>query len=330
MPIDFTNCEINKYKVFGGANGSKIGILYDEESYMLKFPSATKLNKNISYSNSTISEHIGCRIFELLSIPSQQTIVGSYYHKGRDKRVVACKDLETDGYKLKDFASLKNTIIDSVRGGYGTELSDVLQTIDEQHFVSSLELKKFFWEMFVADAFIGNFDRHNGNWGFLINEDKQDIKIAPVFDCGSCLFAEMDVNKMQEVMKSKSELEYRLFVIPKSAIMQNEKKISYFDFLKSGQNEDCTKSLVEVTNRIDLEKIGAMIDETPLITEVEKTFYKFMLKERKTHILDKAIELLPEKEYEKPSLNTQLNGLKQEIKENYKKIPKKNKKVIKR
>lgn len=296
MPIDFTICKKNKFKVFGGANGSKIGIFYNDKSYMLKFPSEAKLNKNISYSNSTVSEHIGCRIFSLLSIPSQETLVGSYHYKGRDKIVVACKDLETDGYKLKDFASLKNTIIDSVRGGYGTELSDIMQTIDEQHFVSPVKLKQFFWEMFVIDAFIGNFDRHNGNWGFLLNEEKQDIKIAPVFDCGSCLFAEMDTDKMQEVMNSKKELEYRLFVIPKSAIMQNQKKISYFDFLKSNQNEDCTRALREITKRIDLDKINAMIDETPLITDVEKVFYKFMLKERKTRILDKAIELLEEKE----------------------------------
>ncbi|MEG1888155.1 MAG: HipA domain-containing protein [Lachnospiraceae bacterium] len=294
MPIDFTDCKKNKFKVFGGANGAKIGIFYNDESYMLKFPSESKLNKNMSYSNSTVSEHIGCRIFSLLSIPSQETLVGNYHHEGRDKIVVACKDLETDGYKLKDFASLKNTIIDSVRGGYGTELSDVLQTIEEQQFVSPVKLKRFFWEMFVADAFIGNFDRHNGNWGFLLNEEKQDIKIAPVFDCGSCLFAEMDILKMQEVINSKQELEYRLFVIPKSAIMENEKKISYFDFLKSGKNEDCTKALKEVTKRIDLDKINAMIDEIPLITDVEKTFYKFMLKERKTRIHDKAIELLEE------------------------------------
>ena len=41
-----------------------------------------------------------------------------------------------------------------------------------------------------------------------------------------------------------------------------------------------------------------MIDETPLITDVEKVFYKFMLKERKTRILDKAIEILEEKKQE--------------------------------
>lgn len=100
---------------------------------------------------------------------------------------------------------------------------------------------------------------------------------------------------MQDVMNSQAELEYRLFVIPKSAIMQNEKKISYFDFLKSGQNEDCTQALIDISSRIDLNKINAMIDEIPRIAEVEKAFYKFMLKERKIRILDKAIEILSEK-----------------------------------
>jgi hypothetical protein len=37
MPIDFTSCEQNPYKVYGGANGSKLGILYKGEPYMLKF-----------------------------------------------------------------------------------------------------------------------------------------------------------------------------------------------------------------------------------------------------------------------------------------------------
>ena len=294
MSIDFTNCELNKFKVYGGANGSKRGILYNGESYMLKFPAETKINKGISYSNSTVSEYIGCHIYNLLGIPVQETLLGIYEHKGKTKTVVACKDLESDGYKLKDFASLKNTIIDSVRGGYGTDLSDILQTIEEQHFVSPLALKKFFWDMFVVDSLIGNFHRHNGNWGFLVNEEKQHIQISPVYDCGSCLFSEMDGELMQKVMSNKAELEYRLYVIPKSAIMQDNKKIGYFDFLCSNQNADCTKSLLDISQRMDEAAINQVVDDTPLITETEKTFYKFMLKQRKEQIIDKALTLVSE------------------------------------
>lgn len=294
MSIDFTSCELNKFKVYGGANGSKRGILYNGETYMLKFPAETKINKGISYSNSTVSEYIGCQIYKLLGISVQKTLLGIYVHNEKIKTVVACKDLESDGYKLKDFASLKNTIIDSVRGGYGTDLSDILQTIEEQHFVSPLELKKFFWDMFVVDSLIGNFDRHNGNWGFLVNEEKQDIQISPVYDCGSCLFSEMDDELMQKVMSNKEELEYRLYVIPKSAIMLDNKKIGYFDFLCSNQNADCTKSLFDISKRIDEAAINLVVEGTPLITDTKKTFYKFMLKQRKEQIIDKALALISE------------------------------------
>jgi hypothetical protein len=35
--IDFTSCEINKFKAYGGANGNKINVLYEGKSYMLNF-----------------------------------------------------------------------------------------------------------------------------------------------------------------------------------------------------------------------------------------------------------------------------------------------------
>ncbi|MEG2732981.1 MAG: CtkA family protein, partial [Clostridium sp.] len=38
--IDFTDCAVNKFKAYGGANGNKINVLYDGTSYMLKFPPA--------------------------------------------------------------------------------------------------------------------------------------------------------------------------------------------------------------------------------------------------------------------------------------------------
>lgn len=33
--IDFTSCEVNKFRAYGGANGNKINILYEDSSYML-------------------------------------------------------------------------------------------------------------------------------------------------------------------------------------------------------------------------------------------------------------------------------------------------------
>lgn len=184
--IDFTN-SIKKNKAYAGANGSKIAVVYNGEQYMLKFPPFPTINKGISYTNSCISEYIGCKIFESVGIPVQETILGTYTSNGKTKIVVACKDFTKPGITIQDFASLKNRIIDSERNGYGTDLADILSTIEAQTSIDSELLKTRFWDMFIVDALIGIWDRHNGNWGFLYNANTDEVSLAPVFDCGSSL-----------------------------------------------------------------------------------------------------------------------------------------------
>ena len=53
-----------------------------------------------------------------------------------------------------------------------TELSDIMDVIDENKMINSDETKNKFWNMFIIDALIGNTDRHNGNWGLLVNTEK--------------------------------------------------------------------------------------------------------------------------------------------------------------
>ncbi len=62
-----------------------------------------------------------------------------------------------------------------------------MDVIDENKMINSDETKKKFWDMFIIDALIGNTDRHNGNWGFLVNTEMNEIKFSPIYDCGSCL-----------------------------------------------------------------------------------------------------------------------------------------------
>ena len=286
MEINFSNEKINKFKMYGGKNGNKIGIVLDGENYMLKFPPKPTKNPDMSYTNSCISEHISCRVFETLGLQSQKTMLGKY----NDKVVVACKDFEVDGFLLKEFAHLKNTIIDSSGSGYGTELVDVLETIKNQQLISSEKLEKFFWEMFIGDTLLGNFDRHNGNWGFLVNADMDEAKIAPIFDCGSCLYPQLDDKGMVSVIENRTKLDERLFVFPASALKQDDVKINYFQFLMTTENKGCLATLKAVRDKIDLHRINAIIDDTPYISDTHKRFLKTMIKERKERIIDKAAE----------------------------------------
>ena len=292
--IDFTNA-VQKNKTYAGANGGKISVLYNGEQYMLKFPPFPTINKEMSYTNSCISEYIGCKVFESVGIPVQETVIGTYTSKGKEKVVVACKDFTSQGITLQDFASLKNRIIDSERNGYGTELADILSTIDEQTAMDSETLKTRFWDMFIVDALIGNWDRHNGNWGFLYNNATDEVTLAPVFDCGSSLYPQADEDLMKKILSDKNELNHRIFDIPLSAITYNGKKINYFKFLSEGEFPDCNNALKRIAGRIDMKKIYEIIDNTPTITELQKEFYKTMLTARKERIIDFSLNKLKEK-----------------------------------
>ena len=289
--INFTDLP-KRNKAYSGANGSKLSVIYDNEVYMLKFPPYPTINKELSYTNSCISEYIGCKIFESIGIPVQKTLLGTYNFKGKEKIVVACKDFTSVGIVLQDFASLKNRLIDSVRNGYGTELSEILTTFDEQTSIDKAELKNRFWDMFIVDALIGNWDRHNGNWGFLYNETTDEITLAPVFDCGSSLYPQADEETIKEVLADKKAVNHRIYNIPLSSIQINGKKINYFNFISSIQNEDCNDALRRIFPRIDINEINRIVDETPYISDLQKTFYKHMLTKRKELILDYAFNLL--------------------------------------
>lgn len=289
--IDFTNLP-TRNKTYAGANGSKISVIYNGELYMLKFPSVAPKNKALSYANGCISEYIGCHIFESIGINVQKTLLGTYRVNGKEKIVVACKDFTELGIVLQDFASLKNTIIDSEHNGYGTELNDIMKAIEEQQAIDPQLLKEWFWNVFIVDALIGNWDRHNGNWGFLYNVNTDEMNIAPIFDCGSCLFPQADETIMKATVENKAEQDLRIFSIPLSGIKIDNSKINYFDFISSLQNKDCNRALKRILPRINMIEINRIIDETPYITDLQKTFYKTIILKRKEKILDFSFDKL--------------------------------------
>ncbi len=293
--IDFTNCPTT-LKTYGGANGNKISVKYNGEIYMLKFPSHPPKNPAQTYTNGCVSEYIGSNIFASVGISAQETILGTYKRRGKECLVVACKDFTSPGTILQDFASLKNSAIDTGHSGSGTELSEILDAINEQNFMDPVILLQHFWNMFIVDAWIGNWDRHNGNWGFLYDQNNETISLAPIFDCGSCLYPQADEKIMQSTLDDEKEMNFRLYEIPLSAIRIDGKKINYHDFITSLENKECNAALERIVPRLDLQKVSEIIEGTPCITDLQKEFYNRMLVNRKERILDKALELLQEKE----------------------------------
>lgn len=229
---------------------------------------------------------MGCHIFNAVGIKAQETLLGYYEYKGVKRVAVACKDFALNGYALQDFASIKNQIIDSGSNGYGTELSDIIEAIEKQAFMDPIELMEHFWNMFVVDALIGNWDRYNGNWGFLYNQENDEIRLAPIFDCGSSLFPQADENMLSNFLKNKSEFEARVYDYPTSSLVLSGKRINYCNFINSHMYKACDDAIKRIKPKINLAAVNAMIDNVDILTEVHKTFLKKIIEARYQALFD--------------------------------------------
>jgi hypothetical protein len=292
--IDFTNCE-KGYKGYDGAD-KKIPRVHDGIHYMIKFPSRKKSNMGgeliASYFNNPYSEYIGSSIFASAGIDAQRTLLGTF----DDKVVVACEDFllyqENSGFQLQEFSMLQNSFFESDEIGRHPKLEHIEEIFRKHERLAGFQEKaeNHFWDIFIIDTLIANFDRHAGNWGYLVNIKTGEIKNAPVYDCGASLFARLDEDKLEEVMNDPQGMHERVFRYPLSAIQSNNRKINYHDFITGLEHKKCNAALARIFPRIDLERICTIIDMTPMISDKRKCFYREIITARYSNILQKAFE----------------------------------------
>ena len=272
--VDFTKCT----EVFNNYKGSekKKTLVYNNKKYLVKFPNPViAKNKNISYINNAFSEYVGSNVFRLVGFATQNTILGKYVYNGKEKIVCGCEDFTDDNNVLYEFESLALSTNPDKK--IGTELEDILEVVEESQMINSLNTREKFWDMFVIDSIIGNTDRHNGNWGFILNNKTNEIKFAPIYDCGSCLNPMLEDKEME----SLNAVELKNIAINcYSCIKDNGKKINYITFIKSMKNEECNSAIKRIIHKIDLDKINEFIDKTAYMSDIRKNFYKKIIKLR--------------------------------------------------
>lgn len=269
--INFTNCpeELNTYK----GSEKKKTLIYNSQKYLVKFPDPIReKNKTISYINNAFSEYIGSNIFKMAGFETQNTILGLYFYQGKEKIVCACEDFTNPSSSLYEFENLALSTNPDKK--IETELSDILNVIEENKIINPKQTKENFWNMFVIDSLIGNTDRHNGNWGFLLNHQTKEIKFAPIYDCGSCLNPMLEDSQIEKL--SETELK-NLAINCYSCLKENGKKINYMDYLKSRKNEACNQAIVRIFEKIDLLKINSFIDGISCMSSIRKEFYQKIL-----------------------------------------------------
>lgn len=291
--VDFSKAK-EIYQKYGGA-GKKKTLILNNIQYLVKFQNPVrKKGKNIqvSYVNSVYSEYIGSKIFNSLDIPTQEVILGKY----DDRIVCACKDFMIEKNKLanKDIGEIKliefeewskaheldNTLTTDIKS-IQQSLENVFKNIPENKNIETIKEK--FWEMFIVDFFIGNTDRHNNNWGFVYYESQLDtsyvnLTFAPIFDCGSALTPILTDEQMEAILKDKGELS-NYVKNAYSAIMEENKKIHSYEYIKSYKNEYCNNALMKLFPKINMENISCIINEMPM-SDTRKRFYITILQNR--------------------------------------------------
>ena len=272
--IDFTECveELNNYK----GSEKKKTLVYDNKKYLVKFPDPIReKNKNISYINNAFSEYVGSNIFRLIGFKTQNTILGKYFYNGKEKIVCGCEDFTDNNNILYEFENLALSTNPDKK--IGAELEDILEVIDESKMIDIVDTKEKFWDMFLIDSIIGNTDRHNGNWGFILNNKTKKITFAPIYDCGSCLNPMLEDKEIEKL--NEAELK-NLAINCYSCIKENGKKINYITYIKSMKNEECNRAICRMFKKIDINEINRFIDEIQYMSDTRKEFYKKIIKLR--------------------------------------------------
>ena len=265
--IDFTNAieEFNKYK----GSEKKKTLIYDSKRYLVKFPDPIReKNKNISYINNAYSEYVGSNIFRIVGFKVQNTILGKYKYNGNDKIVCACEDFTDEENELYEFESI--ALSSNPDKKIGTEVEDIMEVIQTNKMICS-DTSKMFWKMFIIDALIGNTDRHNGNWGFLINVKTQKIEFSPIYDCGSCLnplLEDTEIEKLDEIAIKN------LAINCYSCLRENGKRINYINYIKKMKNKECNDAIKEIFLDIKINEINKFIDGISCMSNERKEFYK--------------------------------------------------------
>lgn len=282
--IDFS--VYKRTDMFYGGSEKKFGIMIDGYEYMLKFRKTTNFSKRFNH----VSEYLGSHVFELLGFNVQDTYLGLY----NGQEVVACKNFISDNCQFVPFNDVGESSLERDKETYQYSYEDIMRMLQDNVKLTDVqETIALFWEMFVVDALLGNFDRHGSNWGFLKRHNKYSL--APVFDNGSCLFPQMtDEEQMKRIMESEELTNERVYKFPTSQVKLDRQKSSYYEVINSLNFKECNAAVIKVCEKYHSDKIEKLIDNTPFITQTHKEFYKYMISQRYEKILLSAYKNLQE------------------------------------
>jgi len=216
---DLTDLEVIPLSLGGVTN--KFVLRDREKQIMVKF----QKEKASEIIRDYISEYIGSSIAKKLGYPVQNVELA--YHSGDE-----CVAVELFNPLPTSFKGLGTNSADGVKMGskgqnYNLQWLLELKMSTSKFDITQIEYEEWVWSVFFLDMFIGNFDRHEGNWGFI--KKKGLYTIAPLFDNGACFYPKyIGTEKMS---MRYEEIKHLVLFQTRCAILYEGKKKNFFELL---------------------------------------------------------------------------------------------------
>lgn len=274
--LDFD--DFPRSNTYYGGSERKLGIVAGRSEYMLKFQKADPFG---ALRANHVCEYLGSHAFRLLGLEAQETLLGTY----RGEEVVACKNFLGAGEQFVPFNDVGESSLERSKEEYQYSYTDIMRMLEENRKLTSVaRTVSCFWEIYIVDALLGNFDRHGANWGFIKSHNA--YRLAPVFDNGSCLFPSLtDDEQLRCILSSDDELDKRVYGFPTSQIKVQGRKSSYFETIDSLEFGACNDALIAVVERCDVDALLRLVKGAPFTSALRRDFLLAILERRYEGIL---------------------------------------------
>lgn len=327
--INIDGWEVDFLSNYGGSDRKEGVISPEGKKYMIKYSEKHQRLNNLdtSYVNNVVSEYVSSHIAKELGYDVHNTFLATK----NNELVVACENFVPDDMKMIEFGILLRKVFDSGEIGRVPDLRQIYYIYDNDLLLREHkdEIMDAYFEEMILDALTGNFDRHMGNWGYIISKNGFE-RVAPIYDNGSTLFPALNENAMKELLDDKKELMKRVLLFPKIALsideyVKDKTKISYRDLFSSGYDQRLNECIVRCVPHIknNIGKVYDWINNDEYLTDIRKQFYCKIIEMRYEYILLYSYDKCLHKDYNteaKNRIEKKLSYTEKEFEEDFAKL----------
>ena len=214
--------------------GSKIVVRDRDKRLMLKF-ARTKMGHTI---RDYLTEYIGCNIAKKLGYRVQEVELG--YFEGKECGVVTMFDYTPITFAGFGYSTAEGNVLLSGASNYSLDWLLSLK-MNKKFAITNEQYRQWVYSVFALDMLVGNYDRHENNWGF---EFKDNLyRPAPLYDMGASFYPQLigaDV-ETKNIRQIKHIIEFET----KSSILYKGKRRNYYDLYRIYSHHSQLKSEME-------------------------------------------------------------------------------------